>query len=243
MKQRLLFFLFPLSIIALPAVFLWPSCKKNPATPPDVGYSYFPDATGKYVVYEVDSVFQNDTLNSKDTLRYLLKEVIESIFTDNEGRPSMRIERYMKYYNPQVPYSQMQWQLKDVWMATRTSTTAEKVEENVRYLKLVFPLSKGKDWNGNVYNTKPEWEYQVTEYDKPLVLGALSFDSTLTVEQINRNILTRTEYSVEKYARNVGLIYKEMLILDKQPENAQDTPPFNDTSGYYYTAKAIEFGN
>lgn len=240
MKQRIL---FPLLAIALLVVSLMLSCKKDTELPPDVGYNYFPDLVGKYVIYEVDSISQNDSLQKKDTLHYLLKEVIESIITDNEGRPSMRIERYVKYHDSLVPYSQLPWTLKDVWMATRTSTTAEKVEENVRYLKLVFPLEKGKDWNGNVYNTKPEWEYEVTEYDKPKILGNLSFDSTLTVEQVNRNILNLTEYSIETYARNVGLIYKEMIILNKQPQDTGDYPPFDDTSGYYYTARAIEFGN
>lgn len=243
MKQRIKQSLFPLSVITLLVVSLMPSCKKETELPPDVGYSYFPDQVGKYIIYEVDSTSQNDSLQLRKTYRYLLKEVIESIITDNEGRPSLRIERYVKYHDSLVPYSQMQWTLKDVWMATRTSSTAEKVEENVRYLKLVFPLKKGEDWNGNVYNTKPEWEYEVTEYDEPMILGNLSFDSTLTVEQANKNILNLTEYSVESYARNVGLIYKEMIILNKQPTDTGDYPPFGDTSGYYYTARAIEFGN
>ena len=143
MKQRVHELFLPLSLIALLSVFLLLSCKKDVEVPPDVGYSYFPDRVGKYVIYEVDSTRQNDSLDVDTTYHYLLKEVIESIITDNEGRPSLRIERYVKYYDPLVPYSQMQWTLKDVWMATLTSTTAETVEENVRYLKLVFPLKKG----------------------------------------------------------------------------------------------------
>lgn len=59
----------------------------------------FPTEVGRYVVHQVDSISYNDffTPVKIDTAHFQLKEVIESVFTDNEGHESERIERYVRY--------------------------------------------------------------------------------------------------------------------------------------------------
>lgn len=187
------------------------SCKKDSeTTPPDLGYEYFPDDVGKYIIYEVDSIGYDDFLPSPpDTTRYLLKEFVESIFIDNSGRPTMRIERYKKMYNPSVPYDSLPWILSDIWTANRTATTSEKVEENIRYIKLVFPVAKGKEWNGNVFNTLGQKEYEMTSIDKPATIGGLLFDSVITVTQYLQKTFIDTIIEEEKFAKHIGLIYKK----------------------------------
>ncbi len=85
----LLFFVFGLFFF---------SCKKDVETvpSPDMGYNYFPEDIGSYVIYEVDSIAYDDKSHAPDTTRYLLKEVIASSFIDNSGRPTLRIERFKK---------------------------------------------------------------------------------------------------------------------------------------------------
>jgi len=96
------------------------SCKKDKAPAPDMGYNYFPNQVGKYVVYDVDSFYydnniptinynNNFTTAKIDTFKFQVKEKIQSIFTDNQNRPTIRLERYRKYYNPTTPYSSLLW--------------------------------------------------------------------------------------------------------------------------------------
>jgi hypothetical protein len=198
------------------------SCKKDGKVP-DMGYNYFPDRVGSYVVYDVDSFYFDDNLDKTDTFKFLLKEKIESIFTDNQGRPAIRLERYVKYYDPAIPYSAMDWALRDVWTETKTATTAQKVEENERYIKLAFPVKESQIWDGNAENTKGEEKYEYYFIDQARYIGGVHFDSVLQVNQKDElNLIIKQEYS-EKYARNVGLVYKKVIDVKSQPDGVADS--------------------
>jgi hypothetical protein len=231
-------------LITIAALFCFAvyACKKDEDLP-DLGYAYFPDAVGTFVVYEVDSIAKDDLIGLDTAYKFLVKELIESVYNDNQNRPTLRIERYKKFYNPSLSYDSMNWTLTDVWAANKTSTSAERVEENVRYTRLVFPVKENKTWNGNAQNTFEEWNYKYSVTDEPAIINSLNFDSALTVTQINVQNLVDTKYSVEKYAKNVGMIYKQLILLNKQPSSQSDQPPFDDTvATAYFTMKLIQYG-
>jgi hypothetical protein len=205
-------------ILLLVICALWLSCSKDePVYVLDEGYNYFPVEIGRYVIYDVDSIVHNDFTQTVDTFKYQVKEYFESSFSDNSGRSTLRIERYKKSYNDTLPYSLVPWTLSDVWKANRTNTTAEKVEEDVRYVKLSFPVEEEKTWNGNVYNTLGEQDFTYEDIDTRRTIGNIVFDSTLFVEQENSENLIEKKYYVEIYGKNVGLIYKE--IVDVRSDN------------------------
>lgn len=212
------------------------SCKKDGKVP-DMGYNYFPDKPGRYVVYDVDSFFYDDFTGNIDTTKFRLKEKIESIFTDNQGRPAIRLERYVKYYNDTIPYSDMNWTLRDVWMENKTKTTAEKVEENTRYIKLAFPVKESQRWDGNAQNTLGEETYEYYFYDQARVIGPMLFDSVLQVNQHDETNLIAKKYYIEKYARNVGLVYKQVIDIASQPPDY--SPPYESESLYVFYQQPI----
>lgn len=189
------------------------SCKKDREVEenPDLGYDYFPVTMGKYVVYDVDSTAYTQ-LPAIDTItaKFRIKEVIDSMFKDNQNRDTYRITRYKKNYSPTVSYDDMPWVIQDVWVANLTSTTAEVVEENTRYIKLSFPIIKNNKWNGNAQNTIGDWQYKYTEVDKALTINGLNFDKTLTVLQKKETPAIYYKNYEEKYAKGVGMIYKEV---------------------------------
>jgi hypothetical protein len=142
---------------------------------------------------------------------YQLKEVIQSVFPDNEGRPSMRIERYVRYYKPNVSYDSLPWALKNVWYATRTNRDFERVEDNLRYVRLTFPVNDQNTWNGNAQNTTGDWEYQYNGVNQHRQVGVLAFDSTAQViEKVDTNLLYYKTYT-EVYAKNVGLVSRQII--------------------------------
>lgn len=218
------------------------SCKKDAevGTHTDFGYNYFPNDVGRYVIYEVDSIYQDDNSNKHDTIRYLLKEVIAATFSDNSNRPTLRLERYYRRYNSQTHSYDSTWIGPRVWTANRTQTTLEKKEENITYLKLVFPAAKDKQWNGNLYNMLGDKEYKITSIDHFDTVGAMHFDSVAVVMQFTRIDIIEYRYEYEKYARNVGLIYKTRDSLYFSSQNG--SPPYIDTIGYRYTQKIISYG-
>ncbi len=235
---------------------LFYSCKKEVTNADiDIGRNYFPIKVGAYIVYNVDSTYYDDfyvptkAINTK----FLLKEKIQSVFNDNLNRPTARLERYIKYYDSTLVYDSIPWTLKDVWVENNTATTAEKVEENVRFVRLVFPVKVNKSWNINSQNFLTKMDFDYKSVDLKDNVGGVAFDSVLqTLYDDGGTILTSRNYFTEKYARNVGLIYKQEINIQSQPDpNASSTQlqlfyatPILQriTSGYQYTWTIQSFG-
>src|ERR1051326_1610852 len=74
--------------LVLCTLYLIPSCKKD-APAPDLGYGYAPINVGHWVIYQIDSTAEDDQTVGRKTYQFQIKEVIESIFTDNQGRPTI----------------------------------------------------------------------------------------------------------------------------------------------------------
>lgn len=180
------------------------SCEKQ-GEAEDFYYDYFPIEIGRYVVYDVDETIYDLQTTSE---QYQIKELIESEFTDNLGRPSLRVERYKRATDAD------DWEIKDVWYFTRTASNAEKVEENVRYVKLSFPVRNYQEWDGNIYNTENEWLYYYDSIGDDRTINGLNFDKTIKVVQRDNSNLIEQEEAYEIYAKNIGLIYRKLIDLD-----------------------------
>lgn len=193
------------------------SCTKHKAeTPPDLGYDYAPIKIGKYVVYDVDSTVYDDFFGDTIITKYRIKEKFEENITDNEGRSAIRLVRYIKMFDATKDYSNIPWVIKDVWNYTKTNTTLEVVEEDIRFTKLTFPVKEDATWNGNAFNTMGEWEYSYTYIDKRETLNGNVFENVLCVKQKDDKLINyiHRQYYIEKYAKGVGLIYKEIKDLE-----------------------------
>lgn len=212
-----------ISLLVLIVLF-FAQCKKTEPGEISLGKAYYPIAIDYWQEYKVDSIVFSDFTNpvSIDTYSYEIREVIESSFQDLNAEENFRIEQFKR--NPDET-----WVIDNIFSLKETVFNIQKVEHDLRFIKLVFPVSLGKTWNGhiylnvdeqpllNFYNTeKYEWEYNYTAVDESLEIGGFSFDSCVTIIQIDEENLFEKKYSKEIYAKNVGLVYKELIILDTQ---------------------------
>ena len=193
-------------------------CKKDEdPVPVDLGHGYFPTDTGRWVQYAVDSVWRNDITAQFDSLHYPLMERITNAFTDPEGRPAQQLIRYRQ------DSASGEWTPKDIWWQVRTATQAERAEENERRVKLIFPPRTGADWNTNATNTGNPYELTYEAVDVPWSVNGLSFDSTLLVKTtyFNNAVISNTYF--ERYAKHVGLVYREVDSTNTQTTGIRGT--------------------
>ena len=227
-KQKQNIFLLLISLTA----FTWYSCKKESVEAPALSYNYFPTESGKYIIYDVDSIYHSETDNNNDdsvfSYHFQIKDKIDSSFVDLEGRVNQVRLRYHRNSDT------LPWQLTEVWTQYLSSTSAYLTEENIKYNKLSFPINATITWNGNDSNTEEEELYYYDYFHESDVLNGLSFDSTLSVIQIDENNFVETIYGNEKYAAGVGMIYKEHNDLGKT--NGQVV------KGLEYKMVVVEYG-
>lgn len=191
-------------VLIVAGIIIFFSCRKeNKSTLIPIDFSYSPLEVGKEWNYIVTYIKIDVPISFYDTQRYYLKEKIESTFYDETGNLLYRIERYKR------DDTLSEWQLTDVWMAQYYKNQYHKVEENIRYVKLVFPVKNNLKWNGNAMNTLEPKYYTIDSIHKPWKM----FDSTLVVVHENTESLIDKYLTYEKYAINVGLVeYRSINI-------------------------------
>lgn len=202
-------------ILLLAAASIFQGCKDDDSdkTPSGLIYSYFPVNVGHEQIYDAVLITKDDFSGAEDTTYYQIKEVVESVFNDNQGRPTQRLERYTRL-DANDP-----WVIADVWTSNLTTTRVEKKEENVPYVKMVFPLGFGATWDGNSLNILESQTYEITGLNSTEVINGITFDSTLTVLQRDEDTFIGKDYEIEQYATGVGLVYKQQIHIEKDYTN------------------------
>jgi len=189
---------------------LFSSCKKEVDVEViQFGYEYFPTSVGSYRIYLVDSIGHDIT---SDTSQFQIMEVVEDEFTDNLGQPTFSIGRYKRYT------SSGDWLFQTVWVEKKTSTFAQRVENNKRYIRLVFPISDESAWDGNAFNNEDPWNYTYSGIGSSRYVGPFNLPNTLTVNQRNYVNLVDQEIAYEVYAKDIGLVYKKLIDLNIQQD-------------------------
>jgi len=208
---------------------IFQSCEGGTDAPPiEFGYDYFPLEIGKYIEYDVDSIIYDIGAGSSVTVRnnsIQVREEVTDSFPDNEGRIVYRIERFERNDAAE------EWRVNDVWTAVVTDRQAERIEENLRFIKMVFPVSDNTNpWDGNKYIDEnlvipiagesvfifKNWLYEYRTIGEALNIGGFSFDDVATIYQADEENFIELRRSYERYARGIGLVEREMLILDTQ---------------------------
>lgn len=240
--------IIPLILIAALA-FSLNACEKSSEELQTASISdYNPLIPGKYISYRLDSfVYTNFGVNS-EIRTYEVKYMVDAAITDNQGRPSYRIIRFIRK-TPANP-----WRSDASFMATNTSNGLEFVENNMRFIKLRTPVRDFYSWKGNSYidtysiNSEvkymDDWDYVYDSVNVPITLGAFTLDSTLKVDHRDEiignpsdiNSYSEINYSMEKYAKGIGMIYRRFFHSEYQPPTPGQGGRFVDGSyGVTYT--------
>jgi hypothetical protein len=185
---------------------------------------------GKYITYNLDSTLYIN-FGQKDTvISYQAQDVVDAQITDNLGRPAYRIIRYIR------KDTSANWQPNNTFTVVSTDKSIEYVENNLRFLKLEMPIKQDFSWKGNSYidtyslnsdlQYLDDWDYIYDSIDVPLMINSLNFDSTIKVTERDEFLgqdpsipgtqYAEKTYAEEKYAKGVGLIYREFLHWEYQ---------------------------
>jgi len=217
------------------------SCKKQDIEQTQIkfDYNYFPLDSGAWRQYAVSQIVVDDATNIRDTSVYQLKEVNSGWILNASGNSVMRIERFVRSNNND------KWKINSVWQAGIDNRNAFQIEENVKYIKLKFPIKVNRSWNGNAYNnidTLSNYRYNIESLDILDSVNNIIFDSVLKVIQKDKTSIIDKVYFFEKYAYGVGLIEKQQI--DIYSTDVDPSIPIEDrvTKGVLYYCKLTDYG-
>ena len=203
-----------LLLLSLFILFTVSSCQDDPEESNDitVGQSFYPIQKGQFQTFLVKQT--RFALNETPaTTTYQLKEVIGDEFVGENGEKLNEVLRYVR------PNGLENFRLDSIFSVRKNKDVLVRMEHNVPYVKLDFPIQEGKTWNGNQFNSRPLQNYLVQNVNVSKLIGNQSFDKTITIIESQDSSLVDKNLRFEVYADEVGLIYKktESLLYCNQP--------------------------
>ncbi len=172
--------------------------------------SFFPIEMGNWTEYVVDSIvhYDSDDAWQVDTaigrFHFYIREEVDSFYMDGENQKAHVIKRYRRD-NDSLP-----WTFMNLWTANVNPYSAQRVEDNIRFVRLKFPINSNATWEGNAFNYFSEEKYSYEELYQPRQYGNLYFDSTITVLQNDFISYINRIYKKEIYGANAGLLFKQI---------------------------------
>ncbi len=241
---------FRFILIAFVAVSLFSCNEKEEFTSEKIS-DYLPVTPGKYITYRLDSLVFTQFDRVAEIHKYQVKHVVDAQIADNLGRPSYRIYRYIRdSVNASSWTAAQPWIPAGSYFITPLSDQLELVEDNLRFIKMHMPIKNGFSWKGNrylptdPYGTKyffsnddnmEDWDFYYDGGPASFSYRNISYADVQTVEQadetFNIPVTLPTAYgsksrSVEKYSKNIGLVYREYTLYEYQPDPSPGGPNY-----------------
>lgn len=192
----------------------------------DYHYAYFPLAVGQSWQYVVDSIVLRSQVGGifYDSVRLFAREVLLDTLRDGAGQLWFRGERHERRADT------LPWQYRQTFLLGRDARQALRREDNLNFVKLLFPPRANDRWDGNAgFDAFREiavggqslalfvgWEYGYTGVHEPGMVGNYTFDSLLTVTAADYENLIDRRVVREQYAPGRGLVYREVEALHTQ---------------------------
>lgn len=198
--------------------------------------NYHQLAVGKYITYRLDSTVFTNSGRSEEKHAYQVKHTVDAQVPDNLGRASYRIVRQLRDSAGTKP-----WVANGTYFITPLQDQLEVVEDNLRFIKLHIPFNLKFKWQGNRYissdpyssvysfsndDNMNDWEYSYDQFEATTTIGGRSLTDVYTIKQIDEALNAPVTsfssygaktYSVEKYAKNVGLVSRDYVLWEYQP--------------------------
>lgn len=197
MKQFRTIFLFLIII----------GCSTDEEPTVEIGKSYVPLRVGDFRIYAIDET-NYFPLEDPVTLYYEMKTEVVDSFQHASGDYIYVIHRSRRDSENDP------WVYDDTWSIRVNDLEAVVNENNISFIKIAFPVATGKKWNGNTYNSAEEDEYEITTVNQPYEINGAQFENTIVVDQEDRVDLIFKDRRFEVYAKDIGLIYREITDLE-----------------------------
>jgi hypothetical protein len=242
-----------LSVLVITTLALFSCSNKTEILTSDKLSDYMPLEPGKYITYRLDSLTYTNFGTVEVINRYQVMHVVDAQITDNLGRPSYRIYTYLRDSAGTQP-----WNASGSYFITPTANQVEVIDDNLRVAKLHLPIKEGFQWNGNTYlpadpyyptydfindNDMKDWNFTYDLFESAASFRGNNYTDVFTVLQqddsfnapvTDFNTIGYNTLSVEKYSKNIGLIYRKYELWDYQ------TDPTDHYTGFGVTMWMID---
>lgn len=196
-------------------------------------YQYYPLKPGNSWTYQIDSIYYSDNLGNIiiDTVKGIYRETLTDTFRTEDNRLVYRCVKEKKQANNS-------WNTMRIYSLMPLERQLVRTEENTPLIDLIFPINENSSWDpcsyidanvnylvrGKGIQIFKDWpQSYVRDINNENVLGADREVATVIDIEPDDNIILY-QSSFRKYAKGLGLIYKEQSFFTTQKTELADSP-------------------
>jgi len=231
------------SLLALALLAMLVSCtEETEEISINFGYEFYPLEVGKTWVYEVDSIVLSRQGTEVDTSTFFFREEIIETRLGNAGDTLYVVERFERRSDT------AEWQFRDVFSLSRNATQAFRTEDNLRFVKMIFPVRQGDRWDGHQF-FDPAVFIEVGGEQMPIFKDwayryASVSENTVTISQAEFEDIVTFRQAEEQYEAGIGLVYRRVEVYDTECDrccNKDTGNPLCATLPWYINANSNEY--
>lgn len=192
---------------------------------------YYPLVIRHWVSYQIEEIVIDLPSGVNDTVRYQIKEKVESLIDSTKYSNTYRLERYYRITD------QQEWVLLNIWEVRQYPTRIHRIEDNVEYIKIITPASLDTEWNTNTFNHSDEQMCSIEKIETVIISG-ISVE-TAFITHYDQLSLVGKDLHEEQFSENIGLTKKSIINVDL---NIDPNLPWEEkvTKGSIYYQNYIE---
>lgn len=210
---------------------------------------FYPLNIGHSVAYQIDEIVLRNGGNQVDTFSYQLKEEIVSQFMSNDDEEIFTIDRFTRNRTSEP------WSYANSWQVLLKNNQLIRIEDNTRFIKLRLPIRQDDTWDGNalfdasltiIIGDDPiqyydNWQSKIIGTGQTETIGEQRLDGIMTISLADHENRLNIRKGVEKYALNIGLVYREFEIFDTQCFDLCEDESWIEKGerGHYFVQKII----
>lgn len=222
-------------LLLLTALALFTSCDPEieKVDKDNFGYQYYPLTVGNEWIYEVDSFLYSNEGLLKDSSHWFVKERIKETYLSG-SEDLFVLER-------SISTDQLNWKVSDIWTIEKTNSSIKKTEENLTFVKLVFPPTINTRWDGNIFLDNSDtilvfgeflvpfkyWDYKIVDEIIDYEVAGVVYPKVLKIREVEddpESSILEYKNSFVYYAENIGVVQEDRVILFDQPKESDERP-------------------
>ncbi len=192
-----------------------------------LGLEFYPVEEGRSWTYRMDSTIIIGGGNTIANTSSFLKEEIISSFINGSGDTTfvLNISKSPSLGGP--------FRTTNTWAIEKSNSRVVKIEENLGFLKLAFPIREGNEADNTFFDQQIKvdiaqqqiqpykgWRYKVLSRGNQVNVAGEQFINVTTIRQADNQVDfvndLEQRYVIEQYAPNVGLLSRTMEIFNTQ---------------------------
>ena len=174
-----------------------------------LGFQFFPLEIGLSSLYQVEEINYLVT-GEVEVNNFQLKVDVVDSFIGQAGDVNYVIHRSTR------PSESDEFTFLETWSARVNANNAIENEGSTSFIRMVFPIGAGQEWDGNALNVLDEDTYVMDSlFNDFVTIAQDTINNTLTViEEDNQDFIVALDRRLDIYGENVGLVYREDIQLN-----------------------------